>query len=248
MTSTAREIAEAAEATPTLPPGDDERISGYGVMGLSFASGDYLALRCMTAASFGPGYRAVWHRNPDGEWRLLTDAAPNLGCDRYISTALTHATERTTIDVEWLDDRTLRCRVGDQLDWTIALKHTVVTRMMSAMGRLMPHWMWTSLGVLAAMGRMAGPMLGVGKVRLSGAMPNGQRFTAAPVRIWAVEDSRATVNGNDLGAPRPLRHQVRIGGFWLPQHGIFMRGFGHFEPYDAARHVAAPGSDFASAS
>jgi len=89
------------------------------------------------------------------------------------------------------------------------------------------------------MGRIAGPMLGVGKVRLAGDMPNGQRFTAAPVRIWAVENSLATLAGRDLGAPQPLRVQARIGGFWLPQHGIFMRGFAHFDAFDPVRHISA---------
>lgn len=230
-----REVAESAEISPTLPPGADERISGYGVMGLSFASGDYLALRCMTAASFGPGYRAVWHRNPEGEWRVYSTAPPELSCERYISTACTEESVRTAIAVEWLDDSTLTCRIGDELDWTIALKRTAVTRMMSRMGRLMPHWMWTSRLVLGAMGRLAGPMLGVGKVRLSGVMPNGQGFTAAPVQIWAIDDSRATLRGRDLGAPRSQREQARMGGFWLPQRGIFMRGFGHFEQSRASR-------------
>jgi len=46
-----RVVAEDAEAAPSLPPGDGEWISGYGVMGLSFASGDYFALRSMTAAT-----------------------------------------------------------------------------------------------------------------------------------------------------------------------------------------------------
>ena len=236
---TPRAVAEHAEEAPALPPGDDERISGYGVMGLSFDSGDYLVLRCMTAASFGSGYRAVWHRGSAGDWTVYATADPEHSCSRYVGAACSHPAVRTTIDVEWLDERTLHVRVGDTLDWTLALRHTVVTRMMTLMGRAMPHSMWTSRVVLALMGRMAGPMLGVGRVRLSGDMPNGQAYTAAPVQIWAVEDSRATLDGRDLGAPERLRPQARLGGLWMPQHGIFMRGFGHFDVFDAARHVSA---------
>jgi hypothetical protein len=237
--STPRAVAEEAEASPWLPPGDGERINGYGVMGQSFASGDYLTLRVMTAASFGGGYRAVWHRGPEGDWRVYSTADPEHSCERYIGAACSHPSVRADIAVDWLDDRTLRVRVDDTLDWTVALRQSVVTRMMTAMGRAMPLRMWTSSAVLALMGRMAGPMLGVGKVRLAGGMPNGQRFTAAPVRIWAVEESRATLAGRDLGAPRPLRAQARLGGFWMPQRGIFMRGFGHFDAFDPARHVSA---------
>ena len=123
----------------------------------------------------------------------------------------------TVIDVEWLDERTLHVRAGDALDWTVALHHTGVTRMFSLMGRVMPHRMWTSRVVLAVMGWMAGLMLGVGSVRLTGAMPNGQGYVAAPVEIWAVQDSRATVDGRELGGPSPLPTQARIGDFWPAQ-------------------------------
>jgi hypothetical protein len=239
LLETPREAADRAEEAPSLAPGDDERISGYGVMGLSFASGDYLVLRCMTAASFGSAYRAVWHRGPAGDWTVYSTAPPERSCERYIGAACSHPSVRSSIDVEWLDERTLHVRVGETLDWTVALHHTVVTRMFTVMGRAMPHGLWTSSSVLAVMGWMAGRMLRVGSVRLSGDMPNGQGFTAAPVMIWALQDSRATLNGRDLGAPTPLRAQARIGDFWLPQHGVFMRGFSHFKVFDPSRHVSA---------
>ena len=92
---TPRAVAEGAEAAPSLPPGDDERISGYGVMGLSFASGDYLVLRCMTAASFGSGYRAVWHRGPAGDWTVYSTAEPEHSCERYIGAACSHPSTGT---------------------------------------------------------------------------------------------------------------------------------------------------------
>lgn len=225
-----------AEIVHPLPPGEDERISGWGVMGIPFESGDYLSLRCMSA-SFGEPYVAIWHRSPAGDWRVYSTADPALSCERFISAACTLPSVRTAIETEWLDERTLRVHVAGHLDWTIAMRTTVVTRMMSVMGRLMPHWMWISRSILGAMGRMAGPMLGVGRVRLTGTMPNGQSFTAAPVEIWAVADSRAILDGRDLGAPTPLPTQEKVGGFWVPQRGIFMRGFGHFDAFDPSRHT-----------
>lgn len=228
----------AAEGTIALPPGRDERIAGTGVMGLSFESGDYLSLRCMTA-SFGEPYTAIWHRNPDHEWAVYSTADPEHSCERYIGAACAYPSTRSVIALEWLDDVTLRVSIPGTLDWTIAMTTTPMTRLMTSIGRLMPHWAWVNRGVLAWMGRMAGPMLGVGRVRLAGHMPNGQRFTAAPVEIWAVQQSRATLAGRDFGAPIPLEKQARIGGFWLPQRGIFMRGFGHFDEFDPKRHVSA---------
>jgi hypothetical protein len=221
---------------------DSERIDGSGVMGLAFASGDYLALRSMTP-SFGDPYVAVWHRDADGEWGVYSTAAPELSCERYIGAACARPSTRTAIDVEWLDERTFQVAIAGVLEWTVAVRTTAMTRVMSACGRRMPAALWRNRVVLAAMGRMSGPALGVGKVRLSGTMPNGQWFTAAPVEIWAVEDSRATLHGRDLGSPEPLRQQTRLGGFWMPQRGIFMRGFGTFEAFDLQRHVSAAAHD-----
>jgi len=38
------QFAQAVEERPALPPGDSERVSGYGVMGLPFAFGHVLGL------------------------------------------------------------------------------------------------------------------------------------------------------------------------------------------------------------
>lgn len=53
-TTTPRQAVEAVLADPRLPDGDDERFTGYGVMGMPLASGHYLALRDMVATSVGP--------------------------------------------------------------------------------------------------------------------------------------------------------------------------------------------------
>lgn len=58
---------------PTLPVGDDERFVGFGVLSLPFASGHYLALRCISGAAFAPGYRSVWHRDAAGGVDVLCD-------------------------------------------------------------------------------------------------------------------------------------------------------------------------------
>lgn len=59
-----RGFAAASIKTPGLQGGPEERFAGYGVMGLPSRSGHYLALRHFPASSIGPGYRAVWHRDP----------------------------------------------------------------------------------------------------------------------------------------------------------------------------------------
>ena len=53
MTSTPQ-AAAAATKDLDLPSGDDERVVGFGVMGLLFAGGHYLAFRDFPATSFSP--------------------------------------------------------------------------------------------------------------------------------------------------------------------------------------------------
>ena len=76
---------------------------------------------------------------------------------------------------------------------------------------------------------VASRMLGVGRVGLHGRAPNGQWFVVNPRRLWVVADSRATVNGEDVGAPGPLAEQASLGDFWIPQRGIVAVGEAIFE-------------------
>lgn len=240
---TPREAATSMERGAVLPDGADERVTGYGVIGLPFASGHYLALRDFVASSFGPPYRSVWHRDPAGAWTVYSNAAPEQSCARYLGSALAHPPVTTPIDVTWPGDAQMRIYIDDVLDWTVAVRATPATRLMSAMGGHLPDSAWTNRAVLATMGRVAGPLLSAGRMRLSGAISNGQEFRAAPRRIWAVQSSRAILRGHDFGPVGRLAQQERLGGFWLPQRGIFFtEGVGHFESFDPARHADALGA------
>ncbi|WP_346232229.1 hypothetical protein [Parafrigoribacterium mesophilum] len=76
--------AAVAAASAALDPSDPaENFFGYAVMGVPFASGHYLAFRHFPASSIGPGYRAVWMREPDGDWTIFADAPPEVSCLRY---------------------------------------------------------------------------------------------------------------------------------------------------------------------
>jgi hypothetical protein len=228
-TTTPRQAVETVVAGPRIPDGDDERFVGYGVMGMPFASGHYLGLRDMVASSVGPAYRAIWHRDPQGRWTIHTTAAPELTCPRYFGAATASAVV-PDIDVAWRDDRTLQVTMGDDLSWRIELAPTAATRMMTAMGGLLPDAGWNSDAVLGAMGPMARSMLHTGRIRLRGATPNGQHFKAAPLQIWRVAGATASYRGADLGAPAPLEAQTRLGDFWLPQRGVFFVGRARFTP------------------
>src|SRR6266545_2539701 len=228
-TTTPRQAVEALVAEPRLPEGDDERFTGYGVMGMPFASGHYLALRDMVATSVGPAYRAIWHRDPAGRWTIHTTGAPELSCPRYFG-SVAAAARVPGIDVSWRDDHTPEVALGDAVSWRIELGPTPATRMMTAMGGVLPEAGWNSNAVLASMGPMARTMLRSGKVRLHGVTPNGPRFKSAPLKIWRVVGGAASYRGEDLGEPAPLDTQVHLADFWLPQRGVFFVGRARFTP------------------
>jgi len=228
--------ADASER-PRLPEGDGERFTGFGVLGLAFRGGDCLALRVMTRTSIGPGYRAVWHRAPDGAWHMFVTADPAHSCPRYFSAAASyeHVPE---IGLQWLDPARLHVRIADVLDWEITLRATPATRTMSALGSALPAAARRSDPLLGAMGPMTRPLLRTGRMRMVGAAPNRQRFQVVPTRIWRVAESRASVDGRDLGPIGALDRQSRLGDFWMPQRGLFYVGDARFSTFDPAAHTA----------
>jgi hypothetical protein len=231
-----RDASLELQRNPILWPGSDERSTGYGVMGLPFASGHYLALRDMAATSIGPSYRSVWHRAPNGQWTFLADAAPELSCARYFASDSAQ-TLHTKIEIHWDGPYLLRVGVPDLLEWRLELASTPATLLMSALGRRLPAAAGRGESFRRMMARVAGPMLRAGRMGMAGTTPNGQRFAAAPWMIWTVSSSSATLRGVDLGSPLPLHQQAHLGDFWLPQRGLFALANVGFENFDPARHL-----------
>jgi hypothetical protein len=234
-----RQLVEQIEAAPALPPGSDERFNGYGVMGIPFISGHVLAMRRFPATSVGPDYTSVWHRNPRGEWVFYATAAPQLACSRYFGRDAL-ASIQTEVRITWVAPAQFRVLVpAASLEWEVAVGPTVATRLMNGMGRLLPGAAWRNPAFLSAMGRMAGSVLGVGRVGLYGTAPNGQRFIANPRVLFRVLTSHATVAGTDFGPAGPVSPQAQLRDFWIPQHGMFAIGQAYFEPFDPTRHSAS---------
>jgi hypothetical protein len=230
-----RDATLELQRNPILWPGSDERSTGYGVMGLPFASGHYLALRDMAATSIGPSYRSVWHRAPNGQWTFLADAAPKQSCARYFASDSAQ-TLHTKIEIHWDGPYSLRIGVPDLLEWRLELASTPATLLMSALGRRLPAAAGRGESFRRMMARVAGPMLRAGRMGMAGTTPNGQRFAAAPWMIWTVSSSSATLRGVDLGSPLTLHQQAHLGDFWLPQRGLFALANVAFENFDPARH------------
>lgn len=229
-----RSEAERTTRQARIPTGIGDRVAGYGVMGVPFANGEYLALRHWTASSFGPGYRSVWHRDRVGDWTIYADAPPELSCARFVGAAAQH-TKTTEITIDWHDDHRLSVLVAPHITWTMELAETSATRLLSAAGSAMSNRIWGMHWLLRAMGAGIGPMLGSGRMQLTGQMPNGHDYRLAPRRVWVVERSTAHIEGRDLGAQQALRSQARLGGLWLPQRGLF---YAHTSGQFQLPHVA----------
>jgi hypothetical protein len=234
------QFAQAVEDHPVLPPGDCERVSGYGVMGLPFASGHVLGLRRWKASSVGDRFTSIWHRDPAGHWTFYESTACEVACTRYFGADVERVREGR-IDLEWEAPNRLRVRTGEgAVDWDITTGATTATRMMSTMGSMVPLAAWRSGPVLRAMGAMAGLVLGVGKVHLTGTTSNRQHFDANPLRIWYVTESHAAVEGEDLGPIGPLDEQAHMADFYFPQRGMFAMGRVFISPLKPSDRQAEP--------
>ena len=227
------ELARECEEHPRLPPGTCERVAGYGVMGLTFRSGDVLGLRRWTASSVGEGFTSIWHRDPEGSWTFYESVRSDIGCTRYFG-ADVERLRIEPIELAWEGPRRLHIRTPDSgsVDWTVELSSTGMTRLMSLVGPAIPVALWRRPSVLATVGRLAGATLGVGRVQLTGATSNEQHFDATPLRIWFVPESRAVVEGRVLGPTGPLPVQAQIADFWIPQRGLFAMGRVFVTPCD----------------
>ncbi len=229
----------AVLADPVLPPGDDERFVGFGIMGLPFANGHYLAMRQIPATTFAPPYVSVWHRDPSCNWTFYATTPGQQSCARYFSSATPNDAVQCDIDVAWTGPESMHVEIPGLLQWTVDLQAVAATRLMGMIGGKLPQSAWADPKALRRLGAVAQRMLGVGDIRLTGRAPNGQCYMMAPTQLWVVADSRAILGGRDLGPSGPLLRQARLGDFRMPQRGIGMVGSGHFETFDPQRHRRA---------
>jgi hypothetical protein len=219
-----------------LQEGPEERFSGYGLMGMTFRSGHVLAFRRFVRTSLGAGYMAVWHRDPTGEWTIYTNVEPSLSCPRYFGEE-TKRVITTPIEIIWLGDNHFQVAMAEVgFVWDVVLTPTWATTLMNFAARCMPDRAWKSEIILKLMGKVAGALMGIGKVRLSGHVPNGQYFIANPYKMWMVRESKASMNGEDLGLPGPLKEQPHYRDFWIPERGVFALGRAYFEPFNKDKH------------
>jgi hypothetical protein len=234
-----REIVEALEKHAQVPEGNDERFSGYGVMGLPFASGHILCMRRFPVSSLGRGYTSVWHRNPDRGWTFIQDRPPEQSCPRYFGSGIAQ-TLTDEIRITWTGPRDFWITIEGayNLDWRVSLEQTLTTQLANAAGRLLPDALWRNPSLLKMIGKAGSLCLGAGRINLTGKVPNGQRFLANPKRMWKISSSTATVQREDLGEIGPHPIQENLADIWIPQSGRFFVGDVYLESFDPERHLS----------
>jgi hypothetical protein len=238
---TPRDAVRFTERIAGVPAGPGDWVSGYALLGVSFASGHVLALRHVAASSIGPRYLSVWHREPAGRWTFYATVRPELACARYFGAAVDRNV-LAEIVVEWLKPDELRVSVGTTLDWRVRLSSPLVVRVFSAIARAACDIARPSTSVLRGLGWGAKVALGTDRVTFVGRTPNRHRFFIIPRRVWLVASSTATWLGQDLGPLAPLPVPASLADLQVPQRGLFVVGRQCFEqPAPRERKVAALG-------
>jgi hypothetical protein len=220
MVMLARHIIEAIECDAPLPDGVGDRFSGYGIVGLPFQSGHVLALRRFPASSIGPGYTAVWHRNPSDRWTFYSTVPPEVSCARYFGGEVARNV-MTPIDIVWVDSMRFTVFVGTAVRWHVTLGTSLATGLFNTLAGAIRVHLWKQPAVPRLMGLVAKATLGTGRLNLTGLTPNGYRFIGELQRWWLIESSHAVVDGVRLGPAGPLVKQASLGDFLIPKRGLF---------------------------
>lgn len=226
MLDLASRLRDLPAGTGQPPWPGHEYVKGWGVFGLPFASGHVLALRVFPENSFAP-YRTVWHRDPEGRWSIYVDGASlDTACPRYFGPACDHVAH-ARIDLEWTGPASLRVRMDQpHLEWTLTAAQTPVLRGLNALSSRLPLWTWRFARLVRSRELLARRLLHLGDIRMSGPMPSGHEGLLMPQRMYIVTETRAALDGTDLGPAAQGGANPMIGDVPLPSRGVVAIGGG----------------------
>lgn len=222
----AAELADAPFQRTSSPWAGYEHNAGCAVMILPMSQGDLLGLRVFPRTDFG-GYLSVWHRPPGQGWAQYVDGAPlGHGCPRVWGPALARA-EQARISVSWTDAMSLTVTMErPSLTWELVLGQSPMLALLNLLHSRLPLATWRPRSLVRPREWVARG-LGLGPVALSGTTPTGSHLVAVLRRLYWVQDSRATLEGRDLGRPTVLARNPTIGDWPLPRRGVFAVGEAH---------------------
>jgi hypothetical protein len=211
-------------------------VRGWGVFGLPFDSGHYLALRVFPENDFAP-YCTVWHRDPTGSWSIYVDAPRlDIACPRYYGPACKVSTH-AHITPRWTGPMSLEVTMdAPALEWRVEATQTRALELMNWISPRLPLSSWKPAWLLRVREFMAQRLLGMGPIRLRGPMPSGHIGTLMPQRMYFIESSSATLDGEDLGRPVHSAEAFDIGGVTVPSRGVLAVGEGAWEILDPSEY------------
>ena len=198
---------------------------GYGVWGLSFASGDVLAFRRFPPTAHTPGYTCVWHRSPDGLWTFYADVGEGRGCHRHFGPCVDQLIV-TPIRVEWTGPFRVMVTIdgGRKLSWSVVLTSSLATTVTGACLRLVPRHAWGDDRAVRILAVLTAVPLRMARLPLAGRAPSGDHFLLRPLALWRISASRASVLGRDLGPLTETSEAAALGEFVIPRTGLFVVG------------------------
>ena len=125
---------DAIERDTLIPSGPGDAFSAYDVIGLPFRSGHVLAL-LRRAASLGPAYTSIWHRDPVDRWTFYSTVAPDCSCARYFGGQVDRNVV-TPIELAWAAPCALQVSIRGRLEWQLTMGSSPMTRrLMNLRGR-----------------------------------------------------------------------------------------------------------------
>ncbi|HZQ49794.1 MAG TPA: hypothetical protein VFB69_05765 [Candidatus Dormibacteraeota bacterium] len=234
MLDLASALSGLQETHRESPWSSHEYVKGWGVVGLPFDSGHVLALRVLPESNF-VSYRALWHRNPHGEWAVYVDQQKPCACTTYYGAACSR-TAYTPLRIEWIGPASVRVTMDrPSVDWTFTASDDWRLRALNAVNSRLPLASWRSRALVRAREEVA-RALGMGRLQLSGTTPSGHLGTLMPEELYFIEESRAVVDGMDLGRPAHLLDNPLIGTLPLPTRGVLAKAMGMWRIDDPAEY------------
>jgi hypothetical protein len=219
-----REWAGALEDRRRQRAGEGERFTGYGLLGVRFASGEVLAFNRCTASSIGPPFTSIWQRSAGGRWTVHTNVDPRRSCPRYFGPALQDA-RMDDIAVAWLGPREVSVTARHaRIQLALRLRSSAATRLLTLAAGLLPGSAWRIPALADTLGSAAGRLVGVDGLALGGQAPAGQHFRVRPRAVWLLEGAAAVINGRDPGPVATLPEDMGLQDDVIPGRGLFISG------------------------
>jgi hypothetical protein len=103
------------------------------------------------------------------------------------------------------------------------------------MSARMPLWTWRPRSLVRLRERLA-HRLGMGDLQLTGTMPSGHVGSLMPQRMYFVQESKAVLDGMDLGRPIHQEPNPVIGDVALPARGVLAVGQGMWRISDPTEY------------